>query len=89
MIGGWLGSIVGVYGWGHPMTLNALNILHKVPWFIVAAAGSTPMVGRFIKTAQRIPLGCLLVDLFGGAIFIWSVLEVALGNFTPFLYFQF
>ncbi|MCX5844710.1 MAG: MBOAT family protein [Deltaproteobacteria bacterium] len=89
MIGGWLGSMFGAYGWGHPMTLNALNILHKYPWFIIAAIGSTPMVGNFLKNVSKTPLGSVLVDLWLSAILVWSILEVALGGFSPFIYFQF
>jgi hypothetical protein len=79
----------GIHGWGHPMTLNALNILHKYPWFIIAAIGSTPVIGNFIKDVRRTPLGSLFVDLWIGAILFWSVLEIALGSFNPFIYFQF
>jgi alginate O-acetyltransferase complex protein AlgI len=89
LIGGWLGSMFGIHGWGHPMTLNALNILHKYPWFIIAAIGSTPVIGNFIKDVRRTPLGSLFVDLWIGAILFWSVLEIALGSFNPFIYFQF
>jgi len=89
LIGGWLGAMVGTHGWGHPMTLNALNVLHKYLWFIVAAVGSTPVVSNLFKDVRKTPLGGLLVDLWTGAILIWSVLEIALGGFSPFIYFQF
>jgi len=89
LIGGWFGAMFGAHGWGHPMTLNALNILHKYPWLIVAAIGSTPMTGDFLKNVSKTPLGGMLVDLWLGAILIWSVLEVALGGFSPFIYFKF
>lgn len=89
LIVGWLGSMFGTHGWGHPMTLNALNVLHKYPWLIFAAIGSTPVVGNFFKNVRRTPLGSLLVDLCIGAILFWSVLEVALGGFSPFIYFKF
>lgn len=89
MIGEWFASMFGAYGWGHPMTLNALNILHKYPWLLVAIIGSTPMTGNLLKKASKSPRGRVLVDLWLGAIFIWSVLEVALGGFSPFIYFQF
>ena len=89
LICGWFGAMFGAEGWGHPMTLNALNVLHKYPWFIVAAVGSTPAVGNLLKRAGRTTAGCFFVDLWVGAILIWSILEIALGGFSPFLYFQF
>lgn len=89
LIGGWLGSMFGTHGWGHPMTLNALNVLHKYPWLIVAAIGSTPVVSNFFRDVRRTPLGSLFADLWTGAILVWSVLEVALGGFSPFIYSQF
>lgn len=89
LIGGWFGSMFGAHGWGHPMTLNALNILHKYPWFIVAAIGSTPVVSNLLKEISKVPVGRLLVDLWIGAILFWSILEIALGGFSPFIYFQF
>jgi alginate O-acetyltransferase complex protein AlgI len=89
LIGGWFGSMFGTHGWGHPMTLNALNILHKYPWFIVAAIGSTPVVNNFFKEVSRTPLGSLFVDILIGILLFWSILEIALGGFSPFIYFQF
>ncbi len=89
LICGWFGAMFGAHGWGHPMTLNALNILHNYPWFIVAAIGSTPMINNLIETIGRTSFGCILIDLWFCVILIWSVLEVALGGFSPFLYFQF
>jgi alginate O-acetyltransferase complex protein AlgI len=89
MIGEWFASMFGAYGWGHPMTLNALNILHKYPWLLIAAIGSTPMVGNLLKKVSRTSRGATFVDLCLGATLIWSVLEITLGGFSPFIYMQF
>jgi alginate O-acetyltransferase complex protein AlgI len=89
LMGEWFGSMFGTHGWGHPMTLNALNVLHEYPWFIIAAVGSTPVVANFFKGANASPFGSWLVNLCIGLILVWSILEIACSGFSPFIYFQF
>jgi hypothetical protein len=88
-IGGWLNSMVGGYGWGHPMTLNALNVLHLYPWFLVAILASTPAVGPSFRKLRGTPVGGFLADLSTGIMLFWSVVEIILGRVAPFIYFQF
>ncbi len=85
----WFGALFGVYGAGDAALLNALNLLHLWPWFIVAAVGATPMARNALSWASVGPRLRWAVDAWMLAVCVWSVVELMGSTFNPFIYFRF
>jgi alginate O-acetyltransferase complex protein AlgI len=85
----WFSSLTGAFGWGHPATLNVLNLLHLYPWLIFGVIGATPLIGNFLASIERHPTRAWCVDVWILLMVAWSIIELILGGFNPFIYFRF
>jgi alginate O-acetyltransferase complex protein AlgI len=88
-MGSWFGALCGRGGSGNLALLNALNLLHLWPWFVIAAIGSTPVMRKRLSRLAAIRKTAWLVDVWVLSIFLWSVVELIGSTFNPFIYFRF
>jgi alginate O-acetyltransferase complex protein AlgI len=85
----WIKSMFGFHGIGHPITLNALNILHYYPWIIIGIIGSTPIFIKLMKTVESSSILLWLREVCTVGIFLWCIVELSTSGFNPFIYFKF
>jgi D-alanyl-lipoteichoic acid acyltransferase DltB (MBOAT superfamily) len=67
----------------HPISITAL----VVGWLLAVFGGSASLTRTIRTTSQPVASAC--ETAFIGAIFVFSLLAVGGGSFSPFLYFQF
>ena len=88
-LGEWLLALSGFYGKGRIVDLDAMNVLHYYPWFIVALVGSTPFISIFFQSHNKSFFASLLCDIIFIILFLSAATNLATGGFNPFIYFRF
>jgi D-alanyl-lipoteichoic acid acyltransferase DltB (MBOAT superfamily) len=88
-IWGWFAALVGVYGPGDLETLSLLNVLHRYPWFIIAAVGSTPLLRTWLTRFETSWRTAWMVEAYLVLVLLASTLYLVQGGFNPFIYFRF
>jgi alginate O-acetyltransferase complex protein AlgI len=88
-MGRWLAAMFGEYGLGGLTTLHAMGVLHLWPWFLVAAAASTPWPRRLLRWMASYPFADVVHVGWAVMILLWSFAALVVGGFNPFIYFRF
>jgi hypothetical protein len=88
-IWGWFGALLGLAGLGDFQVLSLLNVLHRYPWFVVAAIGSTPVVRTLLTRAEMSWRTAWAVEAYLACVLVASGIYLLQGGFNPFIYFRF
>jgi alginate O-acetyltransferase complex protein AlgI len=85
----WISALFGGYGLGGFSTLNAIGVLHLLPWMLVAALASTPLPREICRRLTVYRFGEAIQITLTALIFVCSSLSLVIGGFSPFIYFRF
>jgi len=85
----YLNALFGANGNNTIRAFYNISVAHLWPYLVLAAIGSTPLMGKILKWMNKNAFTGILYDLFLLGVFFVSVMFLVNNSFNPFIYFRF
>lgn len=85
----YLNALLGANGNNTIRAFYNISVAHLWPYLVLAAIGSTPLMGKILKWMNKNAFTGILYDLFLLGVFFVSVMFLVNNSFNPFIYFRF